>query len=213
MSNYYRRNLPHYQPPQGEFFITFRLANSLPKDAVAKLRDEYYKLSEGINSDAVSESKKAQQEKYFAKFDRILDQSKNSVCWLKEDKIAEIVANKLHSFDNRKYLLICYCIMPNHVHLLFKLYERDKSRSTDSQYPVTNILKLIKGSTAYQANKLLNKTGSFWQHESYDHLVRGDEERENIIRYILSNPVKAKLVDSWKEWKWIYCKKAYFPVR
>lgn len=106
---------------------------------------------------------------------------------VKEDRIAEIVANKLHSFDNRKYLLIYYCIMPNHVHLLFKLNERDKSRSTDPQYPVTNILKLIKSSTAYQANKLLNKTGSFWQHESYDHLVRDDEERENIIRYFIKS--------------------------
>lgn len=83
MSNFYRRNLPHYQPPQGDFFITFRLANSLPKNPVEKLREEYNKLSEGVNSDAVPESKQAQQKKYFAKFNHILDQSKNSVCWLK----------------------------------------------------------------------------------------------------------------------------------
>lgn len=116
----------------------------------------------------------------------------------------------MHSFDDQKYLLICYCIMPNHVHLLFKLSDRDESRST---YPVTDILRLIKGSTARKANIKLQRTGSFWQRESYDHLVRDDEERENIIRYILLNPVKAHLVHSWKDWKWTYCKEEYLPVR
>lgn len=212
MSNYYRRNLPHYQPPQGEFFITFRLANSLPKVVTSKLSKEYHELNK-VKSDQESISNKVQKKKYFARFDGILDQSNHGDNWLQNDQIAKIVSDKIHSFDNRKYLLICFCIMPNHVHLLFKLNKRDKYRSTDSQYPVTNILKLIKGSTAYQANKLLNKTGSFWQNESYDHLVRDDEERENIIRYILSNSVKAKLVDSWKDWKWVYCKKVYLPVR
>jgi REP element-mobilizing transposase RayT len=100
--------------------------------------------------------------------------------------------------------------MPNHVHLLFQLPKRDKSRST---YPVTNILRLIKGSTARSANKILGRSGSFWQHESYDHLVRNDDERERIIRYILKNPVKAGLTEKWEDWKWMYCKEKYFPIR
>jgi REP element-mobilizing transposase RayT len=209
MSNYYRRNLPHYQPSQGEFFITFRLANSLPQAIISKLKEEHQQLTKAKNADNVSISKKG----YFAKFDQLLDHSKNSVFWLKKDRIAKTVVDKLHSFDNQKYELICYCIMPNHVHLLIKLSKRDKSRSTKSPFPVTNILKLIKGSTAYKANKLLNKTGAFWQHESYDHIIRNDTERENIIRYILLNLVKAKLVESWEDWKWTYCKKGYIPIR
>ena len=210
MSNYYRRNLPHYQPLGGEFFVTFRLANSLPKAVLSRLKKEYVKE---VNTHDVSASKKPQQKRYFAKFDHCLDHSKSSTRWLKENKIAQIVSDKIHSLDNQKYLLICYCIMPNHVHLLFRLDKRDESRSTKSQFPVTNILKLIKGATAYEANKILNKSGTFWQHESYDHLVRNDEERENIIKYILLNPVKAELTDSWEEWKWTYCKRDYLPIR
>lgn len=96
------------------------------------------------------------------------------------------------------------------MHLLFQLPERDESRST---YPVTDILRLIKGSTAREANKMLNRSGSFWQHESYDHLVRNDMARERIIRYILKNPVKAGLVKKWNDWEWTYCKNKYLPIR
>lgn len=211
MSNYYKRNLPHYQPAGGEFFTTFRLANSLPKPVISALKQEYQQLSKQEDPD--ESTNEHEQKKYFTKFDAFLDRSKSAKNWLTKDEIAQIVADKLHDFDDQWYKLICYCLMPNHVHLLFKLNERDKSRSTNSQFPVTKILRLIKGSTAYQANKELNRTGAFWQHESYDHLVRNDEERENIIRYILLNPVKAGLVNSWKEWKWTYCKKGYLPLR
>src|SRR5699024_6270262 len=210
MENYYQRNLPHYQPTQGEFFVTFRLSNSLPYAVVLRLKKKYQHLLKQPYSDEIPESKVIQQKKYLATFDRLLDQAKSGVHWLKEDRIAKIIADKMHSFDDQKYLLICYCIMPNHVHLLFKLSDRDESRST---YPVTDILRLIKGSTARKANIKLQRTGSFWQRESYDHLVRDDEERENIIRYILLNPVKAHLVHSWKDWKWTYCKEEYLPVR
>lgn len=213
MSNYYQRNLPHYQPPEGEFFVTFRLTNSLPKSVISALAQEYQQLSKRANADELSEYQNVQKKKYFAKFDSIIDQSEHGENWLQSDQIAKIVADKLHGFDNRRYLLICYCIMPNHVYLLFKLNKRDKSRSTKNQFPVTDILKLIKGSTAYQANKVLNRTGSFWQHESYDHLVRNDEERERIIRYVLLNPVKAGLVNAWTDWKWTYCNKKYLPLR
>src|SRR5699024_643307 len=165
MKNYYQRNLPHYQPYCGEFFITFRLANSLPKNILSKLRSEYRQLLK----EELPDGTYSVQKKYFAKFDRILDQSKREKSWLKENKIAEIVADNSHDFDQQKYLLICYCIMPNHVHLLFKLPDRDESRST---YPVANILRLMKGATAREANLKLGRTGSFWQNESYDHLVR-----------------------------------------
>lgn len=103
--------------------------------------------------------------------------------------------------------------MPNHVHLLIKLKKRDKSRSTESSYSLTKILKLIKGGTAFEANKTLERKGQLWQHESYDHFVRNDQEQEKIIRYILQNPVKARLVKHWEDWPWTFCKKEYLPLR
>lgn len=100
--------------------------------------------------------------------------------------------------------------MSNHRHMLFKLLRGEKSSKKHS-FPVTDIMKLIKGSTAFQANKILKRKGQFWQHESYDHWVRDDKERENIIRYILLNPVKAGFIQNWQDWKWSYCKENYLP--
>lgn len=75
------------------------------------------------------------------------------------------------------------------------------------QFPiVTNILRLLKGSTARECNKILNRTGAFWQHESYDHVIRSEDELNRIIEYVLNNPVRAKLVDNTHDWKWSYCK-------
>ena len=64
----------------------------------------------------------------------------------------------------------------------------------------------IKRNSANHANKVLSRSGTFWQHESYDHFARDEKELERIIKYVLYNPVKAGLVTDWKSWKWTYCK-------
>ena len=72
--------------------------------------------------------------------------------------------------------------------------------------PVAVIMKSLKGYTAYKANRLLNRTGAFWEEESYDHEVDTPADLGRIVNYVLNNPVKAGLVDHWSEWKWSYCK-------
>ena len=62
-------------------------------------------------------------------------------------------------------------------------------------------MKSVKGISAREANKILNRKGSFWQSESYDHIVRNEEELERIIKYVIYNPVKAGLVDKWEDWE------------
>ena len=69
---------------------------------------------------------------------------------------------------------------------------------------MTDILRLIKGSTAREANKILNRRGAFWQHESYDRVVRDEKELNRIIWYTINNPVKAGLVKNAEDWKWSY---------
>jgi putative DNA methylase len=63
----------------------------------------------------------------------------------------------------------------------------------------------LKSYTAHEANRMLNRSGAFWQTESYDHWVRDDDELERIALYILENPVKAGLVDRPEAWKWSSC--------
>jgi REP element-mobilizing transposase RayT len=46
--------------------------------------------------------------------------------------------------------------------------------------------------------------GTFWQHESYDHVIRNEKEFERIVTYIIENPVKAGLVEEWQQWPYTY---------
>ena len=75
-------------------------------------------------------------------------------------------------------------------------------RGKTKDYIIADTLRLIKGSTSRQANKILERKGAFWHHESYDHYVRDRFELERIINYVKHNPSKAGLTVSDLEWKW-----------
>jgi len=122
--------------------------------------------------------------------------------WLKQEPIAQLVADSLQHRDGTVYELLGFCIMPNHMHVVFR-----PLRDADDRYPsVTAIMQSLKGYTAYEANRLLNRRAQFWQRESYDHWVRDEKELLRIISYVISNPVKAGLTEHWQDWPWTYCK-------
>ncbi|MGA2296113.1 MAG: transposase [FCB group bacterium] len=192
--DYYKRNLPHIQPEFATYFITFRLAFSLPKRAIDSL-----KLVKDKDENSIS---------YFLNYDKIIENCKLSPLYLNQLDVAEIVSKKLLELDNVRYELICFCIMPNHVHFLFSM-DKYWIDGLENKYQVTKILKDIKGSTAFLSNKILQRKGQFWHHESYDHYIRNADELNDTIKYIMFNPVKAGLVANWQDWKWSYINKKY----
>ncbi|MDO7845181.1 transposase [Hymenobacter sp. M29] len=100
-----------------------------------------------------------------------------------------MVGTALRHYHGNAYTLVCYCLMPNHVHLVVSL--------PDEAPPLLKTLQHLKGYTAQQANQLLGRTGQFWQRETYDHLIRSPEEMTRIIAYVVNNPVKAGLAANW----------------
>ena len=106
-----------------------------------------------------------------------------------------MVSQALHYPNGKGYELRCYCIMPNHVHLVVELPLQAP--------PLAKTLQLMKGYSSREANRLLGLSGAFWQAESYDHVVRPGE-LDRIIRYVLENPVKAGLVDEWEKWPYSF---------
>ncbi|MBT2556658.1 transposase [Hymenobacter sp. ISL-91] len=188
---YYERNLPHRLPPGSDLFLTFRLAGSLPSSVVARLQNQF-RSSEADSAELTY----AQQRRYFGRFDTLLDGAAQGPVWLREPAVAEVVAASLRHFHGKAYHLVCYCIMPNHVHAVVSLAE-DAPLLADT-------LQRLKGYTALQANKLLNRTGQFWQRETYDHIVRSGEEMQRVVAYVVNNPVKAGLAESWEQWPYTY---------
>ena len=212
-THFHRRNLHHFYQPNSTYFITFRLKVSMPVNVLNELRNR-----EEFRRDFKTKIEKyAGDKKYFAEYDKLLDENKKVQC-LCNSKIAEKVKYTLHYPDKKEYNLICYTIMPNHVHLVFHLLDEiisPESKLTALRKPskithtiisekVSRIMKSIKGISAREANKILNQKGGFWQSESYDHIVRDEDELEKIIKYVIYKPVKAKLADDWQDWEYTY---------
>jgi len=195
MSNliYYERYLPHRLPPGETIFITFRLAGSLPQEALVRLQAETQLAQQQGEFDAGL--RYAEQKRYFGRFDALLDGADHGPTWLKQPAVAAIVQQAIQYPAGKSYDLRCYCLMPNHVHLVVAL--------PDNAPPLAKTLQLLKGYSSFQINKLLGLSGAFWQAESYDHVVRPGE-LDRIINYVLENPVKAGLVDEWQKWPYSY---------
>lgn len=184
--HFHRRNLPHLYYSDGIYFVTYRLIGSIHPNELKKLNEE------------ISKTKRENREaKIFKKYDSLLDKSQSKNNYLRNPTIAEICKTTLHYPDGKDYILICYTIMPNHIHLIFDLLNKTKS--------VGDLMGAIKRNSAKDANKFLGLKGAFWQPESFDRLVRDEKELYYVIRYVLMNPVNAGLVDNWHDWEYTYC--------
>ena len=202
MKTFYRRTFPHYQFDHSYYFVTFRLFNSLPIDIIQMLKGKYRK-SESQIIRSVDESRRYSelynlQKKYFGIYDRYLDKSESCTNYLADERIAKIVSDTLFFKDSIDYDLICYCIMPNHVHMLLWIEWLMK--------PFYKIMQSIKRFSSRKSNLIINRSGTFWEEENYDHIVRDREEYIKIVKFILTNPLRAGLVSKADDWEWIYCK-------
>ena len=225
-----RRHRPHYQPLGGTLFVTFRLVGSIPKSVVREyeakkhwLEDQLRCAQDSVHNDDTPEFRNwlARVENFnrcwFMKFEDILHRADCGPMWLQDERLAERVAESLHRVDGINYRLDAYSIMSNHVHTVFKLLlpkefllnipEENSPTSLRSDYPgLSGIMHSIKGRSARECNLLLSRTGEFWEHESFDHVIRPGKFGKTI-RYVLNNPVKARLVGDWRHWRWNYCRK------
>ncbi|MCL5997417.1 MAG: transposase [Chloroflexi bacterium] len=203
---FYRRRLPHYQPDGATLFITFRLAGSIPQEASAKLLEECRRTDVALDRIEDVHERTLQADlahrRMFAKWDALIDTAGSGPHWLRDRQVAALVAEALRYRDGHFYALHAYCIMPNHVHMVCT----PLAKMSGGYQSMSSFLHSLKGYTARMANQYLDRTGDFWQHESYDHVVRDNAEMQRIITYVVNNPVKANLVSAWEDWEWTYYK-------
>ena len=202
---FYKRNLPHIHPNGAVFFVTYRLDFSYPTKFLEKQNEriDYYtqKLA-NIKNTEEKEIETLLCAKYLFDYEETFLNTYKSPKWLEEKDIADVVADSLLWGNSKRYDLISYCIMQNHVHILIKPISISENKS----YPLSKIMFDHKRFTANKANSILQRKGHFWFGESYDHVVRDEKEYSNIIKYILYNPVKAHLVGKPEEWKYSFSK-------
>jgi putative transposase len=222
-----RRNLPHWHPPGTTLFVTFRLAHAVPNPILRARYSEKLWLEEETSRIAnlrlpddspemMAHRARLQHlhRRWFSRFEKILHKLECGEAWLKDEAIAAIVAEALHKRDRVVYRLDAFCIMPNHVHVVFaphligeeldEVLTPGQAKFVSDHPSLGQIMQSLKGWTARKANAVLQRGGPFWESESYDHVVRNEEEFFRIVAYVLNNPVKAGLVRDWRDWKWTY---------
>jgi len=178
-----RHHLPHWQQGEVWVFVTWRLGDSLPK---AKLDHWKVEREAWIKNHPEPWDEKTEgeyHERFSRQIDEWLDQGSGS-CVLKDPANAEIVADALRYFDGERYELASFVVMPNHVHVLFR---------PAGDHAIPDILKSWKGFTAREINKRIGKTGSLWQDDYWDRLIRNEQHFFKVAEYIRENPAKANL--------------------
>jgi len=165
-----RGYLSHFDGGGVYQFITFRLCDSVPKGIIMNWSDEL----------AISDTTEKNSEDYIKLHNRIAKYEDKGYgeCFLKNRAIAKLVEDALKFYDNDRYELIEWVIMPNHVHVLIK---------GNPNHSLTMIVHSWKSYTASKANEILGRKGKFWMNDYFDRYIRNDKHFNATIEYIREN--------------------------
>lgn len=185
-----RRHLPHWVQEGRTYFVTFRLADSMPREKRERLeadRDAWV-FSKGLHSlDEIEmlpeEDRKEYHRIFTAKVHDLLDAGYGS-CVLREPENAGIVSSALQFFDGDRCQILSFVVMPNHVHVLVVPRE---------PYTLSELLHSWKRHTSREINKRLRREGTLWLDENFDHIVRTEGQLAHFRKYLRDNPRKAGL--------------------
>ena len=187
----YRRHLPHWRQAGATYFITFRLNDSLPQSKLDSLRELRW-VWEQNHPEPRSELDWTSYAKQYTRLaERWLDEG-HGECWLRQTELAHEVRAALEYFQDERLMLSSYVIMPNHVHATVKPL---------GDYGLEAILGGWKGFTARRINQRIGRTGSRWEQEAYDRIVRDAEHLYRVVQYIGNNPGRAGIPEAqWVRW-------------
>jgi REP element-mobilizing transposase RayT len=168
-----RGYLPHFDAGAVVQTVTFRLADSLPR--------EFYEKAAAIAANNIERA---------VLLERGIDQGRGD-CILSDPINAEIVRGTLQHFDGDRYRLLAWVIMPNHVHAMIEQMEG---------HPLAGILYSWKSYSAHAINKARSSSRRVWSADYFDRYVRNEDHYAHVKYYIEHNPVKARLVKEPKDW-------------
>lgn len=187
----YQRHLPHWRQDGATYFVTFRLADSIPQ-AQQRALQRWRRIWAGSHPDPRSEDAwRELAREITGRTERWLDDGFGQ-CELRRADDSELMQENLLRFQGQRHFVSCFTIMPNHVHVVLRALPG---------HELEILLKDLKGFVARQVNRLLGRRGKFWKEESYDRIVRDEEHLYRIVQYFGRNPAKAGLPEAeWRRW-------------
>lgn len=205
----YKHILPHFQQPGQAYFVTFCLWNAVAPGALASYTNKLRELRLLIES-----RKKHQQfdqmftelnkdfnqtrRRYIDAYDQLMAQNKDRTIDLNKAELSAIITEGLTYWADIRIENYAWCIMPNHVHWVFRTKEKDKN---NKPVYLSKIMESVKKQTAKLINKQIGRQGHLWQKESFDTTIRDNNHLYRAIEYTLNNPVSANYVNDRNQWK------------
>lgn len=172
------RKLPHWFQENKTMFVTFRLADSLPKNKVEEFLADRANMLKEEKGTAGNNARKTYDIMMMRKMEYWLNNGYGN-CMLQREDVRSVLVEALHYYNNKEYLLHAFVVMPNHVHILL---------SSLTNKPINNIIGKVKGFTAYQLRKSLRIYEDIWQKGIFDRILRNWDEFEKYVDYIGNNP-------------------------
>ena len=173
-----RSGLPHWNIQHGIYFITFNLFDAIPRYIRERLLEEAEARKRTADEQDI-------QQWLHKQVDKALDDDYGS-CFMRNPRVASIVAGAIQHFDGSRYELLTWCVMPNHIHVVTTLAGGER---------IDSVIHSWKSFSSKAANKVLNRVGPFWQEDYFDHTIRNSRELRNTVEYVMNNPAKAGLRD------------------
>ena len=177
--------LPHWQQEGATYFVTYRLADSIPKDLMDEWLAEKAKWVADHPQPWDEATEGAFHRLFTARMDALMDKG-HGACVLRDWNLRTILSESFASFEGVRYVMHSWVAMPNHVHLLFTLAEDVKLEAMVGGW---------KKFTARNINGSLGKNGALWQKDYFDRVIRDWGHFAKVARYIRANPKKAGLGD------------------
>ena len=209
---HYRGNLPHFQKPGQWYFITCVLAGAMPKNTISKYSQKLetvariykYLWTNDPNGKKFMIARRdyfIALEKYRRAFESVLHNSDTAEIKLSKENNRQQIEKALWFWDGKRLKSHAWCIMPNHLHWVVSLFE--KNEKGEPVY-LQDILHSVKLYTARRINDNEGRKGRLWTHESFDTTIRNNRHFIKVVNYTKNNPVASGLVNNWKEWKGTY---------
>lgn len=189
----YTRHLPHWRASGRCYFLTFRLRDSIPTDVLKEMKYEAQAWQKRLSEVRLRCNNTLPFEEYSAwqqfqqiqvrKLEMILDEGQGE-CLLKTPENRQPLIDAFHHFEGIRCEMIAYVIMPNHAHVLCRPL---------SEHTLEALSRAWKRHSSDHLHRRLGRSGSLWQEESFDRIIRDADHYTRVVKYIAKNPIRARL--------------------
>ena len=187
----YFRHLPHWRQDGATYFVTFRLADSLPEAKQIEIKNirAHWEFS---HPEPRSEADWEKHARDVIRRTEAWSDEGHGACHFREQRWVDDLQDRMHHFHGERYQLNTWVIMPNHCHLVIRPFDG---------YELENLIGAMKGVTAKHINAAIGQSGELWEQECFDRIVRDTEHLDRVVQYIGNNPRAARLPPSqWYRW-------------